>query len=146
MKKKTYVLTVSEYFPKSHTRAGDPTEFEKKILQGDKIHTIRKNAKLWEKRAEKINAGEAVLSVRIWTGKPYRSKQKEILSLDKIGTEIINVKSDRPDDLFLLGKYFAKNDGLSEADFNAWFDFKLDEVYIIIHFTGFRYASQSLNN
>jgi hypothetical protein len=151
-RKKTFVIMVSERFPRYHPRAGEPTGFivqdedGQDKLNPDKLHTIRENAKLWEKRAKKINAGEARLSVRKWTGKPYRSKQKEILSLDKIGTEVINVKSDRKEDLLILGKYFASGDGLSEADFNSWFDFKLDEVYVIIHFTDFRYTNAHKNN
>lgn len=146
MKKKTYVLTVSESFPKSHPKAGELTHFVDKIASGDKIHTIRKNSKLWANRAEKINSGEAVLSVRVWTGKPYRSKQKEVFSFDKIGTEFINVKKKHKYDIYTLGNTFAKNDGLSVVDFNNWFDFRPDEVYIIIHFTGFRYSRQDENN
>ena len=42
---------------------------------------------------KKINKGEACLSVRYWTGKPYRSSQKEVYNLtntDGIGLEIIS--------------------------------------------------------
>ena len=75
MKKKTYVLMISENFPKYHQKAGEPTFFARKIEEGKKIHTIRQNYELWNKRAEKINKGEAILSIRKWSGKAYRSKQ-----------------------------------------------------------------------
>ena len=39
-----------------------------------KLHTIRANYPLWEKRIKDIQEGHAVLSVRQWSGKPYRSK------------------------------------------------------------------------
>lgn len=45
-----------------------------------KRHTIRANYEFWAKRFEKIAAGEAVLSIREWVGKPYGkgSTQREI--------------------------------------------------------------------
>ena len=138
--KKTYVITVSKTFPVKHPRAGQLTNFESLIKSKDKIHTIRKNAKLWDKRAQKINKGEAVLSVREWTGKPYRSKQRELFRFDEVGTEFINIKSE--EDFPIVAETFAKNDGLSMIDFFNWFDFSVDEVYIILHFTNFRYAKQ----
>lgn len=70
----TYVLTVSEFFPKTHNKAGLPTGFINAISNKTKLHTIRGNYDLWAKRFEKINKGEAVLSVRYWSGKPYNSR------------------------------------------------------------------------
>ena len=72
---KTYVLMVSTKFPAYHFLNGEPTLFIEKIASGEKITSIRFNYELWRKRFEKINKGEAVLSVRSWEGKPYRSKQ-----------------------------------------------------------------------
>ena len=46
--------------------------FEAPIVGGTKIHTMR-----LRKRVPKVGD---VLSLRVWTGKPYRSKQREILS------------------------------------------------------------------
>lgn len=78
---KTYVIILSEKFPTTHTRKGQETDFRRLFLNGNKIHTIRANFPLWEKRIAQIQKGEAVLSIRQWTGKPYRSKQVEIARL-----------------------------------------------------------------
>lgn len=91
---KTYVLTVSRHFPAKHPRRGESTFFPARIQNGlgdshyiqsptSKIHTIRANYDLWKKRIDEVNAGEAVLSLRYWTGKPYNSKQQEFARLDK---------------------------------------------------------------
>lgn len=154
---KTYVLTVSQKFPKYHQLAGDQTDFENSIFNGlygvgidKKIHTMRQNYDLWAKRFKKINKGEAQLSLRKWSGKPYASKQEVITNLTKndgIGLEKL--------DFTLLGwfvndidsdydiKDFARNDGLSQGDWYNWFKdtIKIDmEPLAIIHFTSFRYC------
>jgi len=147
MKEKSiYVLTISEFFPSTHVKAGLSTDFVNAISKLIKIHTIRSNYELWKKRADKINNGEAILSVRCWTGKPYQSKQREVFSFEKIGVEklqrdnllgwfIDDVDSD------YTTKDFAKNDGLSVEDFKEWFKGKnFNEPKAIIHFTNFRYA------
>lgn len=155
---KTYVLTVSEKFPKTHPKSGEPTNFPLSIKHYDKIHTIRGNYDLWSKRFEKINAGEAVLSVRVWEGKPYNSKQREIFRYDyrrKIGIEKLNMDTfdvgrDDNNDVFLnfeVGKtmvsadLLAKNDGLSYEDFENWFKgYDFIKPMAVIHFTDFRYG------
>lgn len=155
---KTYVLTVSEKFPKTHPKSGQPTNFPLSIKHYDKIHTIRGNYDLWAKRFEKINAGEAVLSVRVWEGKPYNSKQREIFRYDyrrKIGIEKLNMDTfdvgrDENDEVFLnfeVGKamvsadLLAKNDGLSYEDFENWFKgYDFSKPMAVIHFTDFRYG------
>ena len=43
---KTYVLTLSKSFPRTHARTGEPTEFREKLLKKGKIHTIRANYEL----------------------------------------------------------------------------------------------------
>lgn len=154
---KTYVLTVSQKFPNYHQCAGDPTNFENLIFNGlyddgvdKKIHTMRQNYGLWAKRFDKINKGEAQLSLRKWSGKPYSSKQEVIINLTKhdgIGLEKL--------DFTLLGwfvndidsdcdiKDFARNDGLSQGDWYNWFKDTIKigmEPLAIIHFTNFRYC------
>ena len=89
---KTYIITLSRYFPAKHSKAGMPTNFKEKFIKGEKMHTIRANFRLWEKRIKEVQAGDAVLSIRQWTGKPYRSKQVEIAQLtatDGVGIQKI---------------------------------------------------------
>lgn len=105
MKKKIYYLTLSEAFPSTHIRAGQPTNFEDAFKAGQvfnrgseclhrhpKLHTIRANYEFWRKRFEKIKTGEACLSIREWIGRPYGkdSYQREIARLtheDGIGIQ-----------------------------------------------------------
>lgn len=144
---KTYVLTLSKVFPKTHKRAGEETKFETYFLLGIKKHTIRANYPLWEKRIAEIQQGKAVLSVRQWTGMPYRSKQVEIARLtaeDGVGIQMLKMidlfrptiidghKVELPD--------LAANDGLSFNDWYEWFKgYDLREPLAIIHFSEFRY-------
>ena len=150
---KTYVLTVSRYFPKTHKRAGEPTYFTEKIACGvfcpgecnkcefhnPKIHTIRANYDLWENRARQINEGKAILSIRYWSGTPYRSKQVELYKLEEIGLQ----KLEDPTNFVFApvnGKMInweeiAKNDGLSFDDFCDWFKVRSNKPMAIIHFT-----------
>lgn len=141
---KTYVLTVSEKFPIYHPKAGEPTDFVKKIARMEKIHTIRANYELWKKRADKINAKKAILSVRVWTGKPYQSKQREVFVFEGIGVQrieptILGWFIDSVDSNVTVSE-LAKNDGLYREDFTAWFEkWPWDEPKAIIHFSEFRY-------
>lgn len=153
----TYVLTISEYFPKTHKKAGLRTRFFPKITSGDKIHTIRGNYDLWAKRFEKINKGLAILSVRYWDGKPYNSTQREVYRFTKehgIGIEKLTfseqimtpyeciIKKDGSIYTPHITKLenLAKNDGLSLEDFKDWFKgYDLSKPMAIIHFTNFRY-------
>jgi len=143
---KTYVLMVAKTFPATHPRAGEETGFREKIINGDKIHTIRGNYILWMKRAEKINSGKASLSLRQWTGKPYASKQLEIMKLDKIGIQSVTIvpysrlknleiaiAGIRMNDINI-----AHNDGLTLLDMYFWFKESVN-YGAVIHFTDFRY-------
>lgn len=152
---KTYVITLSQNFPAMHKQAGKPTHFKEKFLRGEKIHTIRANYPLWEKRIKEVQDGRAVLSVRQWTGKPYRSKQVEITTLtaeDEIGVQTARIVAG----IYLkiiFGENFehyfvseeertllAKNDGLSLEDWKEWFrSYDITNPLAIIHFTKFRY-------
>lgn len=145
---KTFVLTVSKQFPKTHERSGQDTGFVRNIqrlfsFESEKIHTIRANYKLWKKRAEDINDGKAILSIRYWSGRPYNSKQVEICQLEKIGVE----KLEDPTNFVFApieGKpvnweVVAQNDGLSFEDFCSWFKLRNKNPMAVIHFTNFRY-------
>jgi hypothetical protein len=173
---KTYVLTVSRIFPKTHKRAGEESYFKEKLISAvggydnklgksigldkinPKLHTIRSNYNLWSKRISEIKSGNAILSIRYWSGKPYNSKQVEICQLDK--NSGIGIQELSP--ISTLGKIvdwkevliysddntyseipittIAKNDGLSFDDFKEWFKkYDLSKAMAIIHFTSFRY-------
>lgn len=165
-----YVLTLSKAFPVTHPRAGKSTHFKAKVLDtindkpsagkvdsDYKRHTLRGNYDLWRKRFDEIEAGRAYLSVRQWEGKPYASKQVEIMRLykeDGIGMQSLcfagnNSKKDRELHRPIVGgttevdyRKLAANDGLSLQDWEDWFttgDYDLSEPMVIIHFTKFRY-------
>lgn len=141
---KVYVLTLSKYFMSNHSKAGKPTEFFDKIKTGEKIHTIRGNYELWKKRIDEIKKGKAILSIREWSDKPYRSPQIELMQLTDVGVQKIqrDVLGWFIDDIDSDYKMtdFAKNDGLEVRDFAEWFKYKgIKEAMAIIHFTNFRY-------
>lgn len=137
---KTYVLMLAKQYPKDHFLQDVETNFPDKIRTGWKIHTIRQNYPLWEKRFDKINKGEAQISVRYWTGKPYRSKQVELFLFKKedgIGLQELYLKA-------LGGKEqietLAYNDGLGYKEFLDWFrNVDAFKPLALIHFTKFRY-------
>lgn len=148
---KTYVITISERFPAKHYKAGWLTGFEFSISMDIKIHTIRGNYPLWKKRFEEIEKGNACLSVRKWSGKPYSSKQIELFRFDKtdgIGIEKLyhSCYSKLPmvhsclKTQTVSNDFLAKNDGLTLEEFKDWFkDYDLSQPMAIIHFTPFRY-------
>lgn len=119
-KKKTYVITLSKHFPTTHKRAGEEINSKEKFLNGEKIHTIRANYPLWEKRIKEVQDGRAVLSIRQWTGKRLRFPY-----IDSEWTTMVSL---------------VQNDGLSLNDWVDWFGgYDLSEPMAIIHFTKFRY-------
>lgn len=166
---KTYVLTLSQRFPAKHPRKGEPTNFDKQMFNavcrshnmtvgypqfGMKLHTIRANWPLWSKRFEQIYRGEACLSIRQWTGKPYASKQVELCRLTKddgIGMQSICFPTIDRDGIVSLhypningrivdANQVATNDGLDTNDWYSWFrNYDLSKPLAIIHFTKFRY-------
>ena len=165
----TYYLTLSQVFPSTHARAGEPTNFEAAFRAGQvfnrgseclyrqpKLHTIRANYDFWAKRFEKIAAGEACLSIRQWVGKPYGkgSTQREIARLtreDGIGLQEMTVDGTcigyHPtfvDGVSVPSKTLAANDGLSESDWCNWLaGYKTLEPLAVIQFTKFRYKYEN---
>jgi hypothetical protein len=144
--KKCYVIIVSKYFPKYHPKANEATSFLLKILNKEKKHTLRKNYSFWEKRMKAIENDEAYLSIRYWTGKPYNSKQEELLQLTK--ADGIGIQKLEDPDNFVFAEInekendwidIATNDGLSFKDFCDFFPRRQKEPMAIIHFTKFRY-------
>lgn len=154
---------LSQFFPADHPKAGIPTGFQHKLqaaLNGwsdhafAKLHTIRANYPLWKKRFEKIERGEACLSIRQWIGKPYASKQVEIACLTKedgIGLQKFEVYANyaginnwqhfKIDDRSCLSINDIPNkDGLAREDWIDWFkNYDLSKPMAIIQFTKFRY-------
>lgn len=168
---KTYVIILSKFFPKGHRREGEPTEFDSSFTAGQisvkcekcktcmcmgecftktKLHTIRGNYALWEKRINEVVAGNAVLSIREWSGKPYNSPQIEIAKLtaeDGVGIQRLEyiddgcckfVKINGALQNYIKIETIASNDGLSKQDWEEWFEHH-DKYMAIIHFTKFRY-------
>ena len=128
--------------------AGEETHFKEKFLSGEKLHTIRANYPLWEKRIKEVQDGRAILSIRQWTGKPYRSKQVEIATLtaeNGVGLQRLEFTDCRLRFPYVGSEWtsmvsLAKNDGLSLNDWVGWFGgYDLSEPMAIIHFTKFRY-------
>lgn len=152
MKKlKTFVITVSKQFPKTHLSAGQPTDFANKIYHLKKKHTIRHNYEWWKPRIDAINRGEAILSIRQWIGLPYKKPgQTEIAVFGKgeVGIQKCDVSVNQETkhiSIIVDGmeKIFAKddiitNDGLNWPDFRDWFKEPVKDG-CIIHFTDLRY-------
>lgn len=142
---------------KDHPKCGQKTDFSSKFAKGqlgynhslNKIHTIRFNYDLWKKRIKDVEEGKAILSIREWSDKPYRSKQNTIANLrkgDGVGIQLLDC--DKPFALEIDGKIItylehtiiAGNDGLSLEDWEEWFDIEhASGQKAIIHFTSFRY-------
>lgn len=161
-KMKTHVLTVSRTFPAKHPRKGDKTFFIEKIKSArliqpyvkvflPKIHTIRANYPLWEKRIKEVQEGKAVLSLRYWSEKPYRSKQIEFARIDKdsgVGIQQFFMWTFSPlvDGFTVDPNEICQNDGLSLDDFKSWFKgYDLSKPLAIIHFTHFRYWAMTID-
>jgi hypothetical protein len=144
---------VSRVFPAYHPRKGQDTDFQTKIyhaikpfdvcLYKPKLHTIRGNYALQERRIRAVNEGKAVLSLRYWSGKPYQTKQVEFLQLkgDQVGVQKLEAyaMSWHVGENQVAVKQVAQNDGLTLDDFINWFDMKIEQEMAIIHFTKFRY-------
>lgn len=162
-KKKVYVIMVSRTFPAMHPRKGQETNFPAAIINEDKRHTCRSNYVLWYKRSLEVQAGRAVISLRYWSGKPYASKQVEFCVLHWIHVQKVHVyqipktygipsicevfyTTATHTKIFIENsiiplkrpELFASHDGLSMADFNAWFKKPVEDA-AIIHFTQFTY-------
>lgn len=145
---KTYALILSKVFPKTHARAGEPTEFREKFLSGEKIHTMRSSYSLWKKRIKEVQEGQAVLSIRQWEGKSCYSKQVEIARLtaeDGVGVQRLDtfdfMRPAKVDGSPLVDLTdLANNDGLSFSNWYHWFrSADVKKPMVIIHFTKFRY-------
>ena len=147
-----YRLCVSRYFPKGHEKEGLDTNFINSINSLSKIHTIRANYPLWEKRIKKVQEGKAVIELYYWAGKPYRSGHVMFKTIDKsceCGVQELIWSEDNSMCMrprlyntceILNEEILAKNDGLELIDFKNWFKgYDFTKPMAIIHFTKFRY-------
>lgn len=150
---KTYIIILANTFPKGHPEEGKPTRFGASVVQNVKYHTLRENYEEWERKIKEIQAGEAVLSVRVWEDKPYRSKQMELL---KLGAESVGIQKlhsfDKEHAYFMddNGKIIstplqelANNDGLALYEWKGWFENNAHLPLAVIHFTDFRYKKEN---
>jgi len=168
-----YQIAVSRTYQSTHPRKGEKTYFVEQIknaildglyllkpdgtiITGKKLHTCRKNYKLWVKRMEKVQAGLAVIDLFYWElpGGRFTPKNTKVvfITLDKdsgYGVQELTfyngllsfprIKLDNGK-LALSPIYLANNDGLSFQDFKDWFKgYDLSESLAIIHFSKFRY-------
>lgn len=147
--KKKAVLMLSTEYQRGHSRAGESTMFVDKLVNGEKLHTIRGNYAGWAKKAEQINAGEMELSIRIWSGKPYRSQMYEVAKLTEVKVQSLYATYGVDDAVpmcLVNGKkidaeVLAKNDGLTLEDWVQWMfnGTNTIENAAIIQLTGFEY-------
>ncbi len=138
------VIIFSREFPKGHPKQGQPTYFVEQFFNsifsknnlmdypkgleidesilGIKKHTIRDG--------NRFKVGDK-FSPRVWSDKPYRSKQI-ILCGDVEIKEVYNIDILTNNEIHINGVYFAtfgssncqllaKNDGLDMIDFTNWF-------------------------
>lgn len=157
------VITFSRIFPKGHPKEGQPTHFVEKIwkslwdeyrgsnsplypywqrydaifpFKGDVLENIHQH----QPKHHTIRAGSRLktsdmVSLRVWSDKPYRSKQVEFaqvevknvwpFGLHQVGNEILwklpGVGSGAMNSLSKGLEIIATNDGLSVDDFISWF-------------------------
>lgn len=141
---KIYQLFVSRSFLSGHKRIGQSTGFKESILNNNKKHTLRQNAKYWITRLNSINEKKGYLSLREWSGSPRHSDAIEFKRLYSCSYELIEkingiwqIKDTKE---ILNVNVLAQNDGLSVQDFNEWFSFNNYTDIIIIHFTELKYS------
>ena len=148
------VLTFSTRFPSYHYRKGEPTYFVEKILKSlnndgsnlndiidwnkfksclPKHHTIRKGRR-W-KVGDKF-------SPRIWSGKPYYSKQIvladdcevkkvwEVKIFIEFGSIYIGIRQSENSCVLLPFGEVAQNDGLTFEEMKHWFNVKPDKPFV----------------
>lgn len=148
--KKQVVLMIAKQFLAYHYDAGKPTNFETKIKSKDKIHTIRGNFEKWKQKIDEVNSGKAELVLKEWSGKPYRTPQTKLFVYDHtdgVGVSKLTYKDGRfivNDEVVVLSRTLAKNDGLTLEEFEDWFKVIPSEPLAIIHLNSFRYENSKL--
>jgi hypothetical protein len=152
-------ILFSRQFPQGHPKAGEPTWFVEKIIHcliyqdaiGYGTESVKRLRDLGYLKISQLLYGNPLFkhhtiraghrfkkgdlfSPRVWSGKPYRSKQitlgppVEIVNtwnfdVDENGVCSLNSKYILSDTLDMVDPFeaeIAKNDGLSYDDFNEW--------------------------
>ena len=140
--KKQVVLMIAKNFLAYHKRAGQATEFEAKIKDKDKVHTIRPNYEKWKEKIEEVKSGKSELVLKQWEGRPYHSTPNKLFIFDDVEVSKLTKTADGffvNDTKKVEPKDLAKNDGLSLQDFEDWFKVFPTEPMAILHFNSFRY-------
>ena len=145
--KKQIVLMIAKNFLAYHKRAGQSTEFEAKIKDKDKVHTIRPNYEKWKEKIEEVKSGKAELVLKQWEGRPYHSTPNKLFIFDAKDDVEVSKLTKTADGFFVNDtikvepEILAKNDGLSLQDFEDWFKVFPTEPMAILHFNSFRYEN-----
>ena len=145
--KKQVVLMIAKNFLAYHKRAGQSTEFEAKIKDKDKVHTIRPNYEKWKEKIEEVKSGKAELVLKQWEGRPYHSTPNKLFIFDDKDDVDVSKLTKTADGFFVNDtikvepEILAKNDGLSLQDFEDWFKVFPTEPMAIIHLNSFRYEN-----
>ena len=137
------------YYAVASGFSGEPTHFEDKIINGEKIHTIRKSYDYWASRIDNAQKNlESIYKLSLWSDKPYISKQYQAktglasqlwyapINFKKLNHEILLINNqEHPLDII------SKNDGLPEEAFRDWFKYFVedDKPSIIIGWTKYPY-------
>lgn len=140
-------MTFSRYFPAYHPRKGEPTYFVEGIwesirnnqnIDSPQYHYMKFESdimrwKQYQPKHHTIRAGNRwkvgdKFSPRVWSGKPYNSKQIIIapdIEIKKVWNFEIKDSEVNINGFLYNGKTkdLIKNDGLEEMDFWNWFQF-----------------------
>lgn len=142
------VITFSRAFPAYHSRKGQETFFVEKVLKSfmmikgvsiNDVDALELDETIWDKCKPKhhtIRAGHRfktgdMFSPRCWSGRPYHTQQ--VILADDVKIEKVWDFVFHRGKMYIDGERFlmaevdvAKNDGLSEKDFLAWFKYPQD--------------------
>ena len=68
---------IAKNFLAYHKKAGQSTEFEAKIEDKEKVHTIRPNYEKWKEKIEEVKSGKAELVLKQWASLSESSSAAE---------------------------------------------------------------------
>ena len=145
------VITFSRTFPAYHPKAGLPTYFVEKLLASIGRHNFdeerefnpRLSLDMFDPKHHTIRAGNRWkvgdwFSPRVWSGKPYNSKQiviapdieiKKVWEFEIKGSYVYLNGEFKTKHMITLTE-MAKNDGLSIVDFARWFKYPCHPHFI----------------